>query len=96
MVFSLLLVSRFELFALKFKNFRWADNKISFTFLVFSVLLVAVLNINCPNILFPYVREVISSMVERGGFPQLLLKPVNFEAVYLQYLEKHKQKATAP
>lgn len=41
-VFSLLLVSRFELFALKFKNFTWADNKIRFTFLFLSVLLLAV------------------------------------------------------
>ena len=41
-VFSLLLVSRFELFALKFKNFTWADNKARFTFLLLSVLLLAV------------------------------------------------------
>ena len=41
-VFSLLLVSRFELFALKFKNFTWADNKVRFTFLLLSVLLLAV------------------------------------------------------
>jgi preprotein translocase subunit SecB len=45
------------------------------------------LNSYCPNILFPYVREVVSSVVERGGFPQLLLKPVNFDAVYRQFLE---------
>lgn len=42
-VFSLLLVSRFELFALKFKNFTWADNKVRFTFLLLSVLLLAVI-----------------------------------------------------
>ena len=42
-VFSLLLVSRFELFALKFKNFTWADNKVRFTFLLVSVLLLAVI-----------------------------------------------------
>lgn len=36
----------------------------------------------CPNILFPYVREVISDVVVRGGFPQLLLAPVNFDALY--------------
>ena len=41
-VFSLLLVSRFELFALKFKNFTWADNKVRFSFLLLSVLLLAV------------------------------------------------------
>lgn len=38
----------------------------------------------CPNILFPYAREVISDLVTRGSFPQLLLAPVNFEQAYLQ------------
>jgi CDP-diacylglycerol--serine O-phosphatidyltransferase len=41
-VFSLLLVSRFELFALKFKNFQWADNKLRFTFLLLAVLLLVI------------------------------------------------------
>ncbi|MBS35620.1 MAG: protein-export chaperone SecB [Thiotrichales bacterium] len=36
----------------------------------------------CPNILFPYVRETISDICVRGGFPQMLLAPVNFEALY--------------
>ena len=40
----------------------------------------------CPNILFPYAREVISDMVVRGGFPQLLLAPVNFDALYAQHM----------
>lgn len=38
----------------------------------------------CPNILFPFAREIISDLVTRGGFPQLLLTPVNFEALYAQ------------
>ena len=42
----------------------------------------------CPNILFPYAREVVSDMVVRGGFPQLILAPVNFDALYAQHLEK--------
>ena len=41
-----------------------------------------VLGIACPNILFPYVREVISDTVVRGGFPPVILSPVNFEAIY--------------
>jgi preprotein translocase subunit SecB len=45
----------------------------------------------CPNILFPYAREVISDVVVRGGFPQLLLAPVNFEALYSQHLEEQKK-----
>ena len=36
----------------------------------------------CPNILFPYVREAISDICVRGGFPQMLLAPVNFEVLY--------------
>ena len=42
----------------------------------------AVLGIACPNILFPYVREVISETVVRAGFPPVILSPVNFEAIY--------------
>jgi preprotein translocase subunit SecB len=44
--------------------------------------LEAVLGIACPNILFPYVREVISETVVRAGFPPVILSPVNFEAIY--------------
>lgn len=45
----------------------------------------------CPNILFPFAREAISDLVTRGGFPQLLLAPVNFDALYMQQIEKAKQ-----
>lgn len=47
----------------------------------------------CPNILFPYAREVISDLVTKGGFPQLLLAPVNFDALYSQHLQKNQQQA---
>jgi preprotein translocase subunit SecB len=47
----------------------------------------------CPNILYPYARETISDIVIRGGFPQLLLAPVNFDALYLQHLEQQKGKS---
>lgn len=49
----------------------------------------------CPNILFPYAREVISDVVVRGGFPQLLLAPVNFDALYAQHLEEQKKSGKA-
>jgi preprotein translocase subunit SecB len=42
------------------------------------------LGIGCPTILYPYVREAISDLVTRGGFPPVLLSPVSFEALYLQ------------
>ena len=46
----------------------------------------------CPNILFPYAREAISDIVTRGGFPPLLLNPVNFDAVYQQEMARRQQK----
>ncbi|MDT8404421.1 protein-export chaperone SecB [Sulfuriflexus sp.] len=42
----------------------------------------------CSNILFPFAREVISDLVTRGGFPQLLLAPVNFDALFSQQQEQ--------
>ena len=50
----------------------------------------------CPNLLFPFAREAIASMVQKGGFPQLLLDPVNFDALYAQHLEASRQNAPAP
>jgi preprotein translocase subunit SecB len=44
----------------------------------------------CPNLLFPYAREAISDLVTKGGFPQLLLAPVNFDAIYAQHLQNNK------
>jgi preprotein translocase subunit SecB len=44
----------------------------------------------CPNILFPFAREAVSDLVTRGGFPQLLLAPVNFDALYLQQQQKEQ------
>ena len=41
-----------------------------------------VLGITCPNILYPYVREVVSEAVVRAGFPPVVLSPVNFEAIF--------------
>ncbi len=52
-----------------------------------------IINCHCPNILFPYAREAVSGLVERGGFPQLLLAPMNFEALYEQHLQKLKSAA---
>ena len=42
----------------------------------------------CPNILFPYARECIPSLVSRGTFPQLNLAPVNFDALFMNYLQQ--------
>ena len=43
-----------------------------------------------PNILFPYARECITSLVSRGTFPQLNLAPVNFDALFMNYLQQQQ------
>ncbi|KAB2923763.1 MAG: protein-export chaperone SecB [Dechloromonas sp.] len=45
----------------------------------------------CPNILFPYAREVVSDAVSRAGFQPIVLQPVNFEGMYLQRLQEQEQ-----
>ena len=45
----------------------------------------------CPNILFPYARETLDSLVTRGSFPALMLAPVNFDALYAQELQRMQQ-----
>ena len=45
----------------------------------------------CPNILFPYAREAIDTLVTKGSFPALMLAPVNFDAIYKQAVERKKQ-----
>ena len=49
----------------------------------------------CPNTLFPYAREAISDLVTRGGFPQLLLEPVNFDAMYHEHMQAQQAEQTA-
>ena len=44
--------------------------------------LAPILGSYCPSILFPYLREAVSDLAVRGGFPQLVLSPVNFDALY--------------
>ena len=44
----------------------------------------SVLGAYCPNTLYPFAREAISDLVLKGGFPQLLLSPINFDALYTQ------------
>ena len=51
----------------------------------------AVLGVICGNVLFPYLREAISSVVSRGGFPPFILNHVSFEALYQQRLEQQQQ-----
>jgi preprotein translocase subunit SecB len=52
-----------------------------------------VLGSECPNILFPFARESISELVQRGGFPQMLLQPIDFAALYDEHLKREGGKA---
>ncbi|MBL3590156.1 MAG: protein-export chaperone SecB [gamma proteobacterium endosymbiont of Lamellibrachia anaximandri] len=52
----------------------------------------AVVGSYCPNLLFPYVREAISDMVTKGSFPQMILQPVNFDALYAQHQQELAKK----
>ena len=51
-----------------------------------------ILRSQCMNILFPYAREAISDLTSRGGFPPLVLTPVNFDALYKQHLDQQAGK----
>jgi preprotein translocase subunit SecB len=55
--------------------------------------LEGILGSYAPNLLFPYAREVISDLVNKGGFPQLLLQPVNFDALYQQHIAERQRQA---
>lgn len=54
-----------------------------------------ILGVACPNILFPYARETVSSLVGRAGFPPVLLAPINFEALYMQQRAAQAEAGTA-
>lgn len=52
-----------------------------------------ILGVTCPNILYPYAREIVSNIIDHAGFPPVLLAPINFEALYLQ--QHHKKEESA-
>ncbi|QHS11047.1 protein-export chaperone SecB [Sinimarinibacterium sp. NLF-5-8] len=57
----------------------------------------AVLGAYCPAQIFPFARETVADLVERAGFPQLLLQPINFDALYLEHQKQaQQQQAAAP
>jgi preprotein translocase subunit SecB len=46
----------------------------------------------CPNILFPYAREAVASVVQKGGFPEFVLQPINFDSLYMQSRQQLAEK----
>jgi preprotein translocase subunit SecB len=55
--------------------------------------LTKTLEISCAHVLLPFVREVINALVTKGGFPPLLINPMNFEAMYEQKRAVQQQPA---
>ncbi|HEX5057193.1 MAG TPA: protein-export chaperone SecB [Gammaproteobacteria bacterium] len=55
-----------------------------------------IVNVSCPSMLFPYARQVLSGLIERAGFPSMVLAPMNFEILHKQYQERLQQTNQAP
>lgn len=59
-------------------------------------MLDALLGAQCPTIIYPYARETVSDLVSRGTFPQLLLQPMNFEAIFAEAKRRRDEQRAAP
>ena len=55
----------------------------------------AIIGSFCPNILFPYAREAIAGIISKGGFPEFVLQPINFDALYAQGVAQAQAQAAA-
>jgi len=53
--------------------------------------LAAIAGSFCPNILFPYARESVATIIQKGGFPEFVLQPINFDALYMQSRQQGQQ-----
>jgi preprotein translocase subunit SecB len=49
----------------------------------------------CPGVVFPFAREAIADLIQRSGFPPVLLQPINFEALYVEHLARAQQQGAA-
>lgn len=49
----------------------------------------------CPGVIFPFAREAIADLIQRSGFPPVLLQPINFEALYVEHLTRAQQQGAA-
>src|SRR5476651_1899062 len=51
----------------------------------------AVLATYCPNVLFPYARQIVSDLIQNGGFPPFLMHPINFEALFAEQARRRAE-----
>ncbi len=49
----------------------------------------------CPGVLYPYARETIAGVIQKGGFPEFVLQPINFDALYQQSLQQQQAEAAS-
>jgi preprotein translocase subunit SecB len=47
-------------------------------------------------VLYPYAREAIAGIIQKGGFPEFVLQPINFDALYQQSMQQQQAEAAAP
>jgi preprotein translocase subunit SecB len=55
----------------------------------------ALLGTQCPNILFPYIRQLLSDLIQAGGFPPFFLQPINFDGLYAETLRQRAAQGEA-
>jgi len=53
-----------------------------------AAALDGMLGVHCPTVLYPYARQLISDLIQAGGFPPFFLQPINFEALYAEGLRQ--------
>lgn len=57
--------------------------------------LSAIIGSFCPNVLFPYARETLAAAIQKAGFPEFVLQPINFDALYMQSMQQAQAEAQA-
>ena len=55
----------------------------------------AMLGTHCPNVLYPYARQLVAGLIQDGGFPPFVMQPINFEALYAEGLRLRAQQQGA-
>jgi len=49
----------------------------------------------CPGVIFPFAREAVADLIQRSGFPPILLQPINFDALYVEHLARAREQNAA-
>jgi preprotein translocase subunit SecB len=60
-----------------------------------AAALDGMLGVHCPTVLYPYARQLISDLIQAGGFPPFFLQPINFEALYAEGLRQRAAQQAA-